>query len=104
MVGLVQKGQVDLGQVEPVDVEAAVGRSVLVEPPAHRQADAAGPGAGDDDPQIWHQVLLSPSSGHQFVLGIITFLWLWAALLPISGGGSGLGTATGLISPAGLGK
>ena len=51
VVGLVQERQAQVDQVDDVDVEAAVRVGAPRHPLRHRQPDASGPGAGDDDHQ-----------------------------------------------------
>ncbi len=48
---LIEERQVHLGQVDQLDVEAAVRDGTPAEPLGHRQADPSGPGAADDDLQ-----------------------------------------------------
>jgi len=50
---LVEHRQVDLGEIDQLDVEAAMGDRALVNPAGDRRADPARAGTGDDDLQDW---------------------------------------------------
>ena len=60
VVGLVDERQVDLGQVDQLDVEAAVRAAALDEPVGDRLADATGTGAGEDDVELGHGLWPTP--------------------------------------------
>ena len=64
MVGLVHERQGELREVDDVDVlERVVVARAPGEPVGHRQPDAAGPGAGDDDLEGRHRSRLPGARG-----------------------------------------